>query len=201
MEFRIFNSFWDGQPNHLPLLTLRESKDEPLEWNLKTSISKLNSILNSNSDEKINDGIRQLLKSEDWRLHLVASISVLAVAPQKRSEFVDLIWVRLSHGSWISPQLLVVLSIIDKDFNSRAIKVLNEGFTVNYIKLSPMEHHVSRGGSNARAASEKVIDAIDYILKKDINESVGSEGGAIAKNWTEQLTRLADEGKIRIEKF
>jgi hypothetical protein len=202
MEFGVFNSFWDGHPNHLPFLNLRESKDDPKEWNLQTSIAKLYSILKSHSDGNINEGIRQLIKSDDWRPHIVASISILSFDSQRRNEFIDLLWERLSRGSWTSPQILVVLSIIDKDFISKASKIVSEGFAVNYSQLTPIEHHVSRGGTSIKEASAKVVAVIYFLLNKIMTDSVDSEQGAsIAKNWTESLTKLIDEGKIRVGQF
>lgn len=200
MVFGVFNSFWDEHPNHLPFLNLRESLDDPKEWNLQISIAKLYSILKAHSDGDINEGIRQLLKSDDWRPHIVALISILSFDSQRRNEFIDLLWDRLSRGSWTSPQILVVLSIIDKDFKSKASKIISEGFTVNYGQLtSSIEHQVSRGGTSTKEASAKVVAVINFILNKHMTDSVDSDQGAsIAKNWTERLTILIDEGKIRV---
>jgi hypothetical protein len=202
MEFGVFNSFWDGQPNHLPFLNLQESKDDPKEWNLQTSIAKLYLILNEHSEMDINEGIKQLIKSDDWRPHIVASISILSFDSQRRNGFIDLLWDRISRGSWTSPQILVVLSIIDKDFISKASKIINEGFTVNYSRLTPKEHHVSRGGTSIKEASPKVVAVINFLLNKIMIDSVDSDQGAsIAKNWTESLTKLINEGKIRVGQF
>jgi hypothetical protein len=202
MEFGVFNSFWDGQPNHLPFLNLQESKDDPKEWNLQTSIAKLYLILESHTEMDINEGIRQLIKSDDWRPHIVGSISILSFDSQRRNGFIDLLWDRLSRGSWTSPQILAVLSIIDKDFISKANKIINEGFTVNYSQLTPIEHHVSRGGTSVKEASAKVVAVINFLLNKIVIDSVDSDQGAlISKTWTESLTKLIEEGKIRVGRF
>jgi hypothetical protein len=199
MEFGVFNNFWDGHPNHLPFLNLRESKGDPKEWNLATSISKLYSILNSHSDLDVNEGIRQLIKSEDWRPHIVALISILSFDSQRRNEFIDLLWDRLSNGSWTSPQILVVLSIIDTDFKSKATKITTEGFTVNYSQLTSIEHHVSRGGTNTKDAIGKVVAVINFILNNIETDTADSDQGAsIAKHWTDRLNELIDKGKIKV---
>ena len=199
MEFGVFNNFWDEHPNHLPFLNLRESKDDPKEWNLQTSIAKLYSIQKSHSDEDINEGIRQLIKSEDWRPHIVASISILSFDSIRRDEFIGMLWDRLSRGSWTSPQILVVLSIIDKDFKSKANKIISDGFTVDYSQLTSIEHHVSRGGTGTKAASAKVVAVIDFILNKTVTDNIDSDQGAsIAKRWAERLNKLINEGKIRV---
>jgi hypothetical protein len=199
MEFGVFNNFWDEHPNHLPFLNLREWSHEPKEWNLQTSIAKLYSILESHSDGNVNEGIRQLIDSDDWRPHIVASISILSFDSTRRDEFIGLLWDRLSRGSWTSPQILVVLSIIDKDFESKANKIISEGFTVSYSPLTPIEHHVSRGGASAKAASAKVVTAINFILNRTATDAIKyDEGGSIAKGWAESLNKLIDQGKIRV---
>lgn len=198
MEFGVFNSFWDGQPNHLPFLNLRESKDDPKEWNLQQSTSKLYSILKSNTDSVIDEGIKQLIESENWRPQLVAAISILSFDLERRSKFCGMLWDRLSMGSWVSPQILVVLSIIDSDFKTEAENIIDEGFTVNYSNLSVIDHHVSRGVTNSKVASEKVIAAITYLLNGTLIESMKSdEGASIAKGWAENLTELIQSGRIK----
>jgi hypothetical protein len=199
MEFGVFNNFWDGHPNHLPFLNLRESKDDPKEWNLQTSITKLYSILKSHSDGDVNEGIKQLIDSEDWRPHIVASISILSFDSTRRDEFVGLLWDRLSRGSWTSPQILVVLSIIDKDFESKASKIISEGFAVSYSPLTSIEHHVSRGGTSTKAANAKVVAVINFILNRTATDSIeNDEGASIAKGWTESLNKLIAQGKIKV---
>ena len=202
MEFGIFNSFWDKYPNHLPFLNLMESDDDPKEWNLQTSISKLYSILNSSSNEEVSEGLNLLLQSEDWRPHLIASVSLLAIDVAKRDGFIDTLWNRLFRGSWISPQILVVLSLIDRDFTFKAEKILTEGFKVNYINISPIEHHVSRGGTSERPANGKVIAAIHYLLDKTLKVSIDCDlGGALTKEWSESLSELTDKGRIHFKRF
>lgn len=199
MEFGVFSSFWDGHPNHFPFLNLRESKDDPIEWNLQRSISKLYSILNSHTSSDINAGVRQLIESENWRTHLIASISILSFESERRNAFCGMLWDRLSRGSWISPQILVVLSIIDSDFKTKAERILDEGFTVNYSNLSSTEHHTFRGGTSSKVASDKIVAAINYILNKKIIESMYSdEGASIAKGWSENLTELILSGRIKL---
>ena len=183
----------------MPFSNLRESKDNQKEWNLQTSISKLYSILKSNSDEDVNEGIRQLLESEDWRPHLVASISILSFDSKRRNEFIGLLWDRIVRGSWTSPQILVILSIVDCDFKSKASKIINDGFTVSYSQLTSIEHHVSRGGTSSKMASAKVVAVINFILNRTMTDSNDSDQGAsIAENWEERLNKLIQEGKIRV---
>jgi hypothetical protein len=201
MKFGLFNSFWDKYPHHLPFLNLMESDNDPAEWNLQISISRLNSICNSNFKWELKESIDLLLESEDWRPHLIAIISVATIDKIERDEFIIKLWERLSRGSWISPQILVVLSIIDEEFKSKAEKILKEGFSVSYTNLSAVDHHVSRGGSTVKATNGKVIGALHFLLNKttqDINYI--EEGRVIAKEWSERLFQLDGEKRLNINR-
>ncbi len=75
LDFGIFKEFWNGNPNHLPLMGLHNDNDEPKEWNLNKSLDRLDLICDENSKELIIEGIHKLLNNEDWRPHLVAILA------------------------------------------------------------------------------------------------------------------------------
>lgn len=203
MDLGIFKDFWDGNPNHLPFLSLVELPgDETQSFNLRLSISKLEAILQSNSEHEIKQGIKLLLDQEDWRFHLVASISLLLIKESRRGDLFDLIWERLSKGSWVSPQLLVVLSMSDKSFIFKGEKILAEGFHIIYPKLSAVDHHVSRGGLPATISEKKVIAAINYLINDIIEDNEDNDyGGSLAQNWEEKLHELIIKNKLRLAIF
>lgn len=203
MDLGIFTVFWDGKPNHLPFLSLVELPgDESQSFNLKLSISKLETIIGVNSEETIKQSINLLLKQEDWRLHLVALMSLLLLEELKRESLIVLFWERLSRGSWVSPQLLVALSMSDVNFKTKADKILIEGFVINYSQLSAIDHHVSRGGVSITTSEEKVITVIDYLLNGVINDNANNDyGGSIAQNWKQRLDELIEEGRFKIAHF
>lgn len=203
MNIGIFSNFWDGKPNHLPLLSLVEMPyDDSQTFNVKISFLILESILETNTEESIQEGIKLLLENEDWRTHLVATVSLLAIKQSKRENLIDLFWKRLSQGSWVSPQILVALSMCDSFFSSKGKKILTEGFKINYSKLSAVDHHVSRGGIPATISEKKVLAAIDYLLNDSINDSDDNDaGGSIAKNWKERVDELIKQNKLKLGYF
>lgn len=203
MDLGIFKDFWDGKPNHLPFLSLVELPgDETQSFNLHLSISKLEDILQSNSEEAIIEGLKLLLEQEDWRLHLVASVSILLIKESKRGDLINLIWKRLSQGSWVSPQLLVVLSISDNSFIFKGEKIIAEGFQVNYSKLSAVDHHVSRGGVPASISEKKVEAAINYLINDVIEDNSDNDyGGSLVRNWEERLHELIEENRFKLGTF
>jgi hypothetical protein len=200
MNFGVFNIFWDQHPNHLPFLNLMESAHDPKEWNLQISISKLDSILETNSKEQLSEGINLLLQSKDWRPHLVAIISLLTFEAIEREKLINQLWERLAYGSWISPQILVVLSLIDRNFISKAERLLDEEFKVNFTGTSSIEHYVSHGGITTGASKLKIIGAIHYLLGKTLDrENDLEQGGAIAKSWSDRLFELSLSKRLQIQ--
>jgi hypothetical protein len=197
LEYGIFNTFWNGHPNHLPLLSLLESNDDPAEWNLKMSIKQLDGILLTHSEESIAEGVKLLLRSDNWRPHLVAVLVMLKLNSFRSSYWINSLWERLKHGSWVSPQILVVLSMIDKDFLAKANEIAANGFKVTYSKMPAAEHHSARGPLGSRFAENKIIAAVHYLVHGSVIDSdEDDQGGSIARSWKSRLLQLIEEGKI-----
>ncbi|MCL9806891.1 hypothetical protein NAT51_15250 [Flavobacterium amniphilum] len=188
MELGIYRNFWDGQPNHLPFLSFRSSSDEPKEFNLKLSITKLEAILRKNPVSIVKKDLQLLLNDENWRLHIVASIVLLMLKKENSQDISDLFWQRIEKGSWVSPQILVSLSYSDFNFENRSKQILNDGININYAALSPIEHHSARGGTTKRMAGKKVLAAIDYLVNGIVNDTPETDcGGSICKSWKESI--------------
>ncbi len=138
----IFNEFWDGvHPHHLPFL---HPHDSP---NLTISLQRLNAILEKNSESSILEGTRHLLADHNWRTHLVACFVLLRLSPQTRSALFDSFWERLTLGSWVSPQISVVLSLMDRDFKMKGEKVLRDGLTATIRLFQPWAARRHKAGA------------------------------------------------------
>lgn len=175
----VFNSFWDNKsPHHLPFLSFHEVKDESPDWNLTISLNRLYNILDSNKEVDIHEGIKLLLQDGNWRANLLACMGVLAIEPSKRGGLINLFWDRVLKGSWVCPQMLVVLFLIDKDFALSA-KLLS-------------------GSSNKAVKPLKSKAATEYLLTGVVNDTEQSDLGAtITKDWQFGLNELIAQGKIR----
>ena len=197
MGLEIFNEFWDGtHPLHLPLLNLRDS-GEANNWNLTISLQRLNAIAEKNSDQSVQEGIRHLLANHDWRPHLVASVVLLRLSSQARSTLLDLFWERLSLGSWVSPQILVALSLADKNFKMKGEKILRDGLAMNAPGLSVPDHPVSQSGMGSSPSERKIKAAIDFLINNVLNDaSDGDSGGLLASGWREKLLKLIASKRI-----
>jgi|GEM_PF-1038335 len=198
-NFGVFIDFWNGHPNHLPFLNLRESNNEPKDWNLKKSIELIDEIMLKNTEESIIESIELLLNSENWRPHLVALMAIFKLKEVKQQKHIKLLWERLARGSWVSPQILVILSIIDTAFASVADGILANGFTVTYSELSPIEHHSARGPSGPKTASQKIKEAIYFLRQGSIIDlNSGDSGGRIAEGWKNNLLHLVETKKLQL---
>jgi hypothetical protein len=198
-NFGIFNDFWDGHPNHLPFMNLYDIPNPPKEWNLIKSIERLDFIISKNATESIIDGIKLLLKSEDWRPHLVASLATLKVNKDEQSKLKIDLWNRLNCGSWASPQILVILSIIDTEFIVHAKEICKNGFKITYSEMPSHEHHSSRGPAGINVDNKKVVASTEYLLNGVIIDSIENDsGGSIAKDWKKNLLILIENDRFKI---
>jgi hypothetical protein len=178
LDFGIFKGFWNGHPNHLPLMGLNNDNNQPAEWNLNKSLERLDLICDENDQELIIEGIHKLLKNEDWRPHLVAIMASFKLSPEEQQKLIPNLWIRLEKGSWISPQILSVLSIIDTQFELKAKEILNNGFSIDFLPMGMAEHHSARGPENSKGASEKVISSIKSLIENQ-NDDFGWKGKLI----------------------
>ena len=197
--FGIFDDFWDGNPNHLPFMSLVYIPNSTEDWDLYKSIAKLDEIVAQNTLEAIIEGIQLLLKNENWRPHLVASLAILKIKKEEQLKLSVDLWETLKKGSWVSPQILVVLSIIDDNFEQIAKEICKYGFKIAYSKMTAVEHHSARGPAGSSVDSQKVIASAEYLLNGSITDSVENDGGgSIAKYWKERLMDLIETGTFKI---
>lgn len=198
-NFGVFNDFWNGHPNHLPFMNLYDIPNPPKEWNLTKSIERLDYVISSNSSSEIVDGIRLLLIDDDWRPHLVAALATLKIEKKLKTEIKTDLWNRLKSGSWASPQILVILSIIDPEFNDIAKEICKNGFKITYSEMPMHEHHSKRGPAGISVDNKKVIASTEYLLNGVITDSIENDnGGSLAKNWKKNLLELIENNKFKI---
>jgi hypothetical protein len=195
MEFGIFNDFWVNHPQHLPFLSFTESNFEPKSFGLHSSISNLELILKRNSLEDIKKDIIELLVTSNWRTHLVASIALTLLKKENTNDLLEHFWDRINKGSWVVPQLLVVLSIVDSEFRVKAENIINE--ESNYL-LNNSDLNYSR----RKVFDHKKIASINYLLKGIVNDTSESDSGAsITQGWKQNLQTAINENIFIPEQF
>lgn len=199
LNYGVFGEFWDGHPNHLPFLHLHEIPDPSSEFNLAKSIDILDLIISTNSEASVTSGINLLLASENWRPHLVAALAVLKINKVNQSAHVPALWDRLQHQSWVSPQILVVLSMIDPEFTRLAEDIRVQGYRVNYSSKYSLKRNRRKGPIELTADHSKLLASVQYLLKGIIVDTDENEGGgSLAKNWKNSLLQLIESGRFKL---
>ncbi len=191
LKFGIFDKFWDNQPNHLPLLNLRVDLSETETFNLGKSLKLIDEIISENQIDDIYNDTRKMLTELNWRLHLVAFITILKLDKSEQQKYIGFLWKRLCLGTWVSPQLLVTLSKIDFNFKEKAELILKEvglnKFRTNYLS----EKELAERNFNYELTDNKILNSLRYLKNEKILTDIDDDNGAkIAQNWNEQLTKL-----------
>ncbi len=198
MDYGIFTSFWDGRPNHLSFLNLQQysgkndedvrlSKSIPKEeqFDLAISTSLLKAIIIRSDIEYLKSGVDLLLNDDDWRPHLVALFAICFIDKVYNTNLVSRLWDRLGFGSWVSPQICVVLSYLDDNFDANAKNVINSGANITYKNiLLPQEEHTLRSPAGKNFEQKKYLQALRYLVEGIIKEDDDTyNGGKIAQSW------------------
>jgi len=172
-----FDAFWsDKQPNHLPFLHL-EDNSEP--YNARQSIEKLRSVLSKTSPKELLAGLYAIIKQEEWRLHLVACLTLLIKRDLFSAEIREILWWRLSQGSWVSPQIAVTLAEIDNQFAAKAETMLKAEVALASTTEAAEFQALERNKRN---------QALDYLLTGNTYPAEPYDNGALfAKSWKEHL--------------
>jgi len=107
--------FFSFKLYYLSLLHLNH-QDEVVKARLEETLKKIDKILLHKSLRRIKRGIKNLLKADDWRLHLVACTAIVKLGKEECQLYIPVLWDKLKKdGSWVSPQILGLLSYLDTD--------------------------------------------------------------------------------------
>jgi hypothetical protein len=148
--------------------------------------------------------ICMMLEDVNWRPQIVACVA--ALLSRDRSAYVGPMWRTFDAGSWIAPQLAVVLSYCDPEFELNAKQRISAGCpVVPPAELDQAERHSATGPAGVAARSGKnmasllaVLTATDTdtpwlwdvqtkrdtweLLDEDIDDS-----GKIARKWMNRV--------------
>jgi hypothetical protein len=104
------------------------------------------------------------------RLHLVAAIAVLL--SRDRIDLSPALWEAIDRGSWVAPQLGVVLSICDPQFVPRAKQRIVTGCPVAPVDIpSELERHVIAGPGARSQRSAKNLATLLHLVHAIPSES------------------------------
>ena len=192
MKFGTFDNFWDNQPNHLPLLSLRIDLSDTENFNLGKSLKLIDEIISENSSEAIYNDKKIMLAELNWRPHLVAFITILKLEKSDQQKFIGYLWKRLCLGTWVSPQLLVTLSEVDFNFKEKSELILNNDVGLTKFREKYLtEQELSERKFNYELTDNKILNSLRYLKNGEFLTDIDDDNGAkITQNWNEQLTKL-----------
>lgn len=174
LNFGIFNEFWDNeQPNHLPLLNLRNTIENN-EWNLEISLKRLENILTKYSKKEITRDLEILISEMNWRPQLVFCIALLKLNKDQGEGLVKLLWNKISQNkTFVMPQLAVTALLIDSNFKEKALEILK-----------------------TRNSMLNTGDFDNNQLLSELCRTDREDKSSIAIGYKSNLTQLIKEGKI-----
>lgn len=143
-----------------------------------------------------------LLEDPDWRSHLSVAVSFYFFGGCRKS-FLDPLWRTVEKGSWVSPQLMVVLSQCDSEFAARLEQLVARGVQPNSTG-SPLADHVSMGPGNELSRLGKIAAACRGLqelgvisLPESLREKLRilaeydfDRADEIAKSWYRKVSEL-----------
>lgn len=110
-----------------------------------------------------------LLRDQNWRAQIIDAVAAY-VRPSDAC--VAQMWQALDSGSWVSPQLAAVVSLLDSAFVAHATDRLRNHCEViidsDYVIEDPVERHSAQGPGSGRARSAKVAAALFALLEQDV---------------------------------
>jgi O-acetyl-ADP-ribose deacetylase (regulator of RNase III) len=99
----------------------------------------------------------RLLEERGWREHLGAAVSFY-LCSRPHPAILDALWKALSRGSWVSPQLLVVLSQRDPHFAPKLDRLLTRGVQAE-SSGNALVDHVEQGPGDDNSRLGKIANA------------------------------------------
>jgi hypothetical protein len=110
-----------------------------------------------------------LLRDVNWRPQLVGAIAARFLATRP---VVEQTWRAVDAGSWVSPQLAAVLSLVDPTFVTRATDRLASRCELkvdaDYMIDDPAERHSAQGPLGSRLRTAKTAAALQALLDEDV---------------------------------
>jgi hypothetical protein len=153
-----------------------------------------------------------LLADLNWRPTLVAAVAAAFLPPDPR--ITDALWHRFDTGSWVVPQMAVVLAAIDSDFELHARQRLESHCPLDSSELRALtmvKRHSAAGpagGTERSAKAASVLQAIlspkdprpewfELILASAEHQRLVAldidSAGSIAQRWAERFTHIRQQ--------
>ncbi|MBE2287874.1 MAG: hypothetical protein IAE77_30730 [Prosthecobacter sp.] len=198
-DFGVFSPILDSPHGYLVLLNLATEDSVASVNAIKACCMKPSSL----SDASL------LLEESNWRPTLVACVASLFMG--HTPEITKRLWHRLDRGSWVTPQLAVVLSMTDPEFEHQARRRLENHCPLDATDLLAMtmpERHSAEGPAGGTARSAKAAASLGWLSSLKFpdadwlktlqasaeHQALKSEdidsSGAIAEKWHHRIAEV-----------
>jgi len=138
-------------PPYLELLNFGEGSE--------AAIDLLVSIIDNHAN--FDREVIALLADFNWRPQLVGAVAVAMQCATPRS--IKGIWKALDMGSWVSPQLAAVASLVDNEFEAHARRRLEARCPIKPDRLTGTDwllRHVAAGPESVDSHADKAMSAL-----------------------------------------
>lgn len=154
---RVFDRGELRVPGHLVLMNTTKPEETAVV------VRRIEGVLQAGGYE---GGLRALLSDVNWRPHLVGAVAMVLM--DDPLPFVAGLWQAVRHGSWMSPQLLLVLSAVDPDFWSACDDRAACWFDIQRPPgaMSAAAAHSARGPGNVSSRAGKELSALVAIAEE-----------------------------------
>lgn len=93
----------------------------------KNAVVQVKQLIAEYQDYEILDNLIIIFEDYNWRPHLVACVILLLLDDVEL--YLELLWSRIKHGSWVAPQLVATALLTDRDFTVKAERLLEDSRT------------------------------------------------------------------------
>lgn len=179
-QLGVFIDFWDGtNPHHLPLMNLSIRDTSNTNWNLETSLQRIEKIFQNYDRQTIIRDLGLLIQQDNWRPQLVFCISILKLKEEEQLSLKKKLWDKLEeYRSWVIPQLTVTAFIIDLDFKSKASSILKKrqlDLDFNKLRKEEIFLELSKGNTRFEDKSSIAVNWRAGLLKLIKAKKIGHE--------------------------
>ena len=92
-----------------------------LAWHSDAPVVTLSRV---SREPGVAEAVPRLLQHDNWRYQLVAA-AWMALTDDRDADRLSALWDRIARGSWVTPQLLVVVHHLDPAFGARVAEVID----------------------------------------------------------------------------
>ena len=189
-DFGAFAPVFDSPHGYLALLNL--SSDDSLE-----AVRLVHRCAAIDPDRT---PILALLSDLNWRPTLVAAVAAAFIPLDTR--ILDALWHRFDAGSWVVPQIAVILATIDPDFQIQARHRLEAHCPLDSSELralTMLERHSAAGPASGAQRSAKAASALQAILSAavPVQEMPKMLGNGSTKSARQQMKELLERMTVR----